>query len=318
MKIVLVTHEYDEPCYEQSQIDGLIGSDGIVDRLIMPPTWKLPALEAVDAVVVAVRFRELIANGIDWNGFNGLRVLQDQDSFMDFAGWHGRSPYLGRWSRAIQEFNFDALICTGQKSASHFQEADIRAEIVYKGFDDKVFFNELKARHGICHYGNSYAARKAMLRTLKKSGVQIEPVAVGYERLNHELNNYSSCIVCNMTSEYPLGRIGAHIERVRPGSLLKLQEAPEPMIKNFEAAAAGCCVVMDQVGDLALLGFEDGLNCVIYNNFDELIEKTEFYNMEPSLVTEIGRRGEALVHERHSWRHRGEDFRRVVSKWLTH
>jgi len=213
----------------------------------------------------------------------------------------------------MQNLGFDAMICTGQKSASHFREAGFKTEVVFKGFDERFFFNKSHARQGICHYGNSYAARKAMLRTLKSSGVQIESVAASYERLNHELNMYSSCIVCNMTSQHPLGRIGAQIERVRPGSLLRLQEAPEPMIKNFEAAAAGCCVFMDQIEDLHGLGFVDGLNCVIYSNFDELLEKLDFYQDDPALVGQIGRQGALLVRRRHTWTHRGQDFRRVIS-----
>ena len=316
VKVVLVTHNYGGQCYEQSQIDGIIGQDGLVEQLIIPPNWRLPKLESVDAVVICVRFRELLLNGIDWNGFEGLRVLQDQDSFMDFAGWHGSSPYEGRWLWALREFNFDALICTGEKSVNHFREAGIKAEVIYKGFDENLFFSELHDRQGICHYGNAYDARKAMLRTLERSGTEVVPVASTYERLNSELNKHAVCLICNMTSQYQLGRLGSSIERIRPGSLLRLQEAPEPMIKNFEAAAAGCCVFMDQVSDLDLLGFEDGWNCVLYSTFDELGAKLDFYKSEPGLVAEIGCRAESMVHERHSWRHRGQDFRRVISEWL--
>ena len=312
---MLITHDYQGPCYEQSQIDGLLAPDDQIDQVIVDTqTWQLPDLTPYSAVVFCVRFRDLMQQDqLSWNGYSGLKVLLDQDSFMDFVGWHGRSPYEGMWIRTFQRLGFDLLLCTGQRSVEHFRVRGVPAELLYKGYDERYFYPLGVERDGICHYGNPYTARRNMLRVVRRAGVVVNEVRAPYVRLNEDLNSSTSVIICNMTSEIPFGRIGASIEYRFPGSLMRLQKSPEPMIKNFEAMAAGCCVFADVTPDDSALGFEDGQTCVIYSDFDDLVDRIRHYQSRPDLLGEIGARGSQLVRERHTWVDRGHELRLILA-----
>lgn len=315
-RVLLVTHEYSGPCYEQSEIDGLLAPDDRIKRHILDTTtWGLPALAEYDAVVFFVRFRELMERtSLPWSGYSGLKVLLDQDSFMDFCGWHGRSPYEGKWTETFTRLGFDLLICTGQRSAEHFRERGIHTEILYKGYDERYFHPLEQTRKGICHYGSPYAARLTMLKAVRRAGITVEDVCAPYMTLNGILNEYQFVLICNMTSTVPFGRLGASIEHRIPGSILRIQPAPEPMIKNFEAMGAGCCVFSDPSPDDAELGFIDGKNCVIYNGFDDLINRIHHFTNNLAAAATIGEHAAALVRGRHTWTHRGIALREIVAR----
>ena len=315
---LLVTHEYAEPCYEQSEIDGLLAPDDWIERHILDTTtWQLPPLADYDAVIIFVRFRELMErDSLPWSGYSGLKVLLDQDSFMDFCGWHGRSPYEGKWTETFRRLGFDLLICTGRRSAEHFAEQGIPAAVLHKAYDERYFHPLGQERAGICHYGSPYAARLKMLKAVKKAGITVDDVRAPYTQLNSVLNAHESVLICNMTSVIPFGRNGARIEHRMPGSILRVQPAPEPMIKNFEAMGAGCCVFTDPSPDDAELGFVDGETCVIYDGFDDLIDRTRHYARDTSLTTAIGTRGYQLVRSRHTWMHRGTELRHLLERQM--
>ena len=88
--------------------------------------------------------------------------------------------------------------------------------------------------------------------------------------------------------------------------------APEPMIKNFEAAASGCAVFMDDVEDLDELGFIDGHTAIIYRDFSELIDKLDYWLSRPSQLERIGLAAAELCAERHTWRYRAQQFVHLI------
>jgi hypothetical protein len=314
--ILLVTHPYAEPSNELSQIASLVGHDGAVERFVLgDDEWRLPQLQRYAAVVMFVRFRELMERSdLGWGYFAGPKVLLDQDSFMDFCGWYGQSPYEGRWTSVMSTLGFDAILCTGIRSAQHFAERGIRAATLHKGYDEKFFYQEGLERLGLCHYGSPYAARRVMLNRLRRSGIAVAEVRAPYTSLGPCLNRYAGVVICNMTSTVRGGRIGASIEHRFPGALLRVQPAPEPMIKNFEAMGAGCCVFMDRTPDDESLGFVDGETCVLYSDLDELTVKIREYQEDPTRMAAIGERAHALVRSRHTWLHRGVEFRRLLRR----
>lgn len=318
-RALLITHEYAEPCNEQSEIEGLLAPDDRIERHILDTaTWQLPPLADYDAVIFFVRFRELMERpSLPWDGYPGLKVLLDQDSFMDFCGWHGRSPYEGRWTETFRDLGFDLLICTGQRSAEHFTDRGLAAEVLHKAYDERYFHPLSEDRSGICHYGSPYAARMKMLKAVRKAGIIVDDVRAPYTQLNGMLNAHQSVLICNMTSVIPFGRNGARIEYRIPGSILRVQPAPEPMIKNFEAMGAGCCVFTDPSPDDAQLGFVDGETCITYFGFNDLVDRLRYYEARPDAVAAIGQRGAELVRNRHTWTNRGVELREVLGHALT-
>lgn len=318
-RILLITHEYDGLCYEQSQIEGLLAPDDRIERYILDTaTWRLPPLAHYDAVIFFIRFRELMERStLLWDGYSGLKVLLDQDSFMDFCGWHGRSPYEGRWTETFRRLGFDLLICTGNRSAHHFADRRIPVAILHKAYDERYFHPLGYKRAGICHYGSPYAARRVMLKRLRRAGIHVNEVRTSYTSLGKSLNQHAGVVICNMTSTIRGGRIGASIEHRIPGSLLRVDPAPEPMIKNFEAMGSGCCVFMDRTPDDEELGFVDGDTCVLYSDFDELIAKIKEYQQDKIRMAHVGERAQSLVRSRHTWLHRGQEFRQLVDRMIT-
>lgn len=312
-RALLITHANDMPSDALAEIDGLLGDDGFLDRYEIDNSWTFPSLAEYSAVILFVRFTELIErSSIPWGEFSGLRVLLDQDSFQDFTTWYGPNPLNGKWSWALRHYGFDLLICSGARSAEYFNERGIRAAVLHKAYNASLFSPLRQPRAGLCHYGSPYLARRRMIRRLSTAKIQVDRVSAPYELLNETLNAYAGVVICNMTGSLRLGRVGAHIEHRFPGTLIRTGSAPEPMIKNFEAMAAGCCVFMDRTPDDHALGFRDGENCVIYEDLDALVASLDAYANDQQRLESIGERGALLVRERHTWQHRGQELRAIL------
>lgn len=270
--------------------------------------WHVPDLSKYDVVLVFIRFSELNTwPDMDWRGFSGLRVLMDHDSFQDYGGWPG-SPYVGAWTRSFKRHRFDLLVASGVSAAEHFNALGIDCVVVHKGYTPALFRDECRDRAGMCHYGSPYPARLKALRRLSSSGIAATSISAPYEVLNRELNSFRSALVCNMAASTIGGRIGAVVNRYRPGTLIQLHGAPEPMLKNFEASAAGCAVFMDDCPDLADLGFIDGETAFVYSSLDELVEKVRYWREHPESMARVGAAGAALCRARHTWEHRAHEL----------
>jgi spore maturation protein CgeB len=129
--------------------------------------------------------------------------------------------------------------------------------------------------------------------------------------LNSKLNAYAGCLISNM--ELLAAKwIPRRAYRFLPSAWRREQPGPEPMAKNFEAAAAGCAPIMDMIPELRDLGFEDGVTAVGYTGFRELIEKLHWYEANPGALVEIGRRAAELARARHTWDHRMVEFERLI------
>lgn len=73
-----------------------------------------------------------------------------------------------------------------------------------------------------------------------------------------------------------------------------------------EIAATGTVLLTNDLPELAELGFIDGETCMTYVDTDELLDKLNLAMANPDLRNAIGRRGLALVNERHTYAHRAE------------
>lgn len=303
LKILLVQHRRPQRMAE-SGLEEAIRSELAADVHYVENGWTLPALADYDVVIVFVRFAELAAGQrVEWGDFQGLRVLMDHDSFQDYGGWPG-SPYEGRWTEILHRDAFDLIVVSGMKSRQHFESRGFRAEVVYKGYSPVDFHDLRLHRSGLGHFGSLYPARQKMLRTLKRHGHHVVQVAAPYSALNWELNQLTAVLVCNLGSRPSHARLTRLVGRYMPGSLITTVDAPEPMLKNFEAAAAGCAVFMDYTPDLEVLGFVDSVNAIIYHDLDELVSRLDGSRDEPLPYALIGERAAQLCRERHTWEKR--------------
>lgn len=316
MRTLLVTNRPDRPRFETAMIDA-IRADGDVTRVEVEDGWELPPLDGYDAVVFFVKFKQLrFRPMIEWHGFEGPRVLMDMDSFHDYGGWW-ESPHVGEWTLHIPRLGFNAMIVSGETSRSHFRETlGIRTEIVHKGYEKRHFSDLRLHRSGVGHFGSPYGARMAMLRRVRSAGIAVRNVSVPYGELNRTLNGFEALLVCNMPSERRFGILGRAAQKIAPGTLLRVGPAPEPMAKNFEAAAAGCAVFMDHAPDLEGLGFIDGETAIIYDDFDELVDKLRFWLGRPDDLRRVGQAAARLCEARHTWEHRAERFHEILTEFV--
>lgn len=261
---------------------------------------------AYEVVVVFVRFRYLRAGPpVDWRGFTGTRVLLEHDAVQSYSHIAG-GRFVGAWPAEIARHGFDLTLVSGREVAQRLEADGVRTAWVPKGYDELSFFDEDGVREGICHYGNRYAARAAMLRHLRRSGVRVSHVAAPFEQLSGVLNRYAGCVVCNMEGRPAFGPVGRALQHVVPGALVSVRPGIETMIKNFEVAASGCAPFFDAIPELAELGFVDGETAFVYSDFDELAERLRETPREE--LREVGQRAAQLARERHTWSHRVEQI----------
>lgn len=279
---------------------------------------ELPLLSEYDAVVFFVKFKQLrLWHGINWGHYDGLKVLWDDDSFMDYAGW-ANTPYRGEWTEHFRRLNFDLLVVCGERSRAHFAAEGFDVALLHQGYAAQEFMNLDVPRAGVGHYGNPYPARLAMLRRVRAAGIAIDHFHAPFAELNAALNRLSAVVVCNMTATMPFGRIGRSVEARLPGVGLRLCAAPGPMKKNFESAAAGCAVFMDWTPDLESLGFLDGKTAIIYQDMDELVEKLDYWLAQPERLREVGLAAAKLCLARHTYEHRAARLQEILRERIAH
>lgn len=92
----------------------------------------------------------------------------------------------------------------------------------------------------------------------------------------------------------------------------------EYMIKNFEAMAAGCALLAWRQPDCEqqALGFEDGVNVMLYSSGKEMLSRLADLTADPGLRERIACSGKALVEKRHRWALRGVQLQTAIAKPL--
>jgi hypothetical protein len=265
-----------------------------------------------DAIVWLVFYRLLRdAPGFDWQGYKGLRLWYEFDAIQNFRSI-ASSRNKGTFPGTFRRMQFDMMVSTGRLTRDLMEEEGVRSYWIPKGYDGEALFDTGRSqRDGVGHYGSMYPARRAMLAKVGRAGITVENFRVIYGELNQQLNQFLACIVCNMdlrgSGVVPV-RAWKHIPEVlhreRPGL--------EPMIKNYEVAGAGCAPICDYYPELDDLGFIDGETMVFYRTYSELNEKLRHYLASPDELDRIGRNASKLVSSRHTWRHRMDNFDRLI------
>lgn len=306
MKTLLVSR-WERRRSEQAFVAAILDQ---LDAEFLPVEDGWPAgslFRGFDRVVYFVRFRDLaVEPPVDWGSFSGSRVMVDHDAYNNYPDLGQAQGLLGQWPVEFRRHRFDLLICSGREVTERLCRDDINARWVPKGYDPALFHDEQGERNGWCTFGTLWRARAAMFTRIRSADVALQRLSVPYEQLGTELNRFIACIVCNMGAKVRLGKLGRFANRRWPGILTEMLPGIEPMIKNFEAAAAGCAVFADWIPELEQLGFIDGENVVFYRDLDELVEKVR--DADDQRLRIIGSAGATLAASRHTWRHRAEQI----------
>jgi spore maturation protein CgeB len=117
-----------------------------------------------------------------------------------------------------------------------------------------------------------------------------------------------------MQSQPVAGSLGRLVHRAWPGAAVQVRQGSEMMIKNFEAAAAGCALIADRTRDIEALGFVPGQTILTYQSFDELVDLLQ--GVDDSTLEAIGRQAAAFVARHHSWDHRAQEIARALEAIL--
>lgn len=272
----------------------------------------IPGHRGCAAVIWYVRFRELVQRpAFDWEGFGGRRILYDQDAYQSFSVLAG-DRFLGEWPRVYRRQRLDTIICTGRRTRDELAADGVHAVWIPKAFDPALFHDRGSPRDGVCYFGELYDARAAMLRHLRRNRVRVARFRCAYAELNERLNRYRGALICNMVAHDAGPRPAWRRLLGRRGDV-RLETAPEMMLKNFEVAASGCVAFCDEIPEMRELGFSDGETMVSYRTFDELTDKLAHYRARPEQLDAISSRASALARDRHTWQHRARMFAEVVA-----
>jgi len=80
----------------------------------------------------------------------------------------------------------------------------------------------------------------------------------------------------------------------------------EANMRAFEVPLTGSALLTDEVDDLKKMGFKDGENVIFYNTMEEAVEKAKYYLEHEDEREEIARKGQELVLNNHTYKHRLE------------
>jgi len=289
-----------------------IGSEFDARIFRLARTDPLPDLSDFDLIISRLKFRHLAARtSLDWGTSRGFKVHWDEDVFWD--GLWSESPHRELWTRSFPQLGFDALVVTGQRSQEYFSRTGTPTVVVHKGYAEGMFRDDDGDRTPtMAMYGAPYLSRILAKRRLSTGGIPLAYVQASFADLASELNRHLASLVCTLDASSTLPPFLRGIAHRWPERFVEVGPGPEPMLKLFESAASGCATFTDWSPDLEPLGFQDGVNAILYRDIDELVEKSTFYFQDPSRLREIGRRGAVLCRERHTWGVRARELRSAL------
>jgi len=83
--------------------------------------------------------------------------------------------------------------------------------------------------------------------------------------------------------------------------------------RNFETIGCGTCLLTSANAHYGTLGFEDGVNCLIYRSIDEMVEKArDAINNDEKRIA-IQRAGH-ILSQRHTYKHRADLLLRILGQ----
>lgn len=209
-------------------------------------------------------------------------TLYEEDAYQNFienTRWRG---YFSDYYRKLPNAQ---VVFTGHYTARQFQQIGVNAHCIPKGFDPSMIYPTFVERDIQAAFigrtrSQVYQGRAAFLEKLQQTqGVQLLRTS--------NLDEYRETL--NRIRIFVSADIGL----------------TEYMAKNYEAMACGCTVLARRQGhqEEESLGFKDMTNIVLYENYDEAVEKLAILRNDEALCDRIGNAGRQLVTEHYSHIH---------------
>jgi glycosyltransferase involved in cell wall biosynthesis len=247
----------------------------------------VPQPEQYDRILLFLRFKKQLKQISFIRSLPNLVELE-HDAYQNFIP----CKYTGKFSRYYRAMPHVRVLVSGAGVARRLQEEGIDAHFVPKGYDDSRLRDlgvERDIELGFVGSLGSvaYSGRKQLLEDLAR----VEPLLITKTRSGDEYLQTLNRIRFFVGADVGMG---------------------EYMIKNFEAMACGCVLFTYDQGEEEnrALGFEDGVNVVLYRSLEELREKLARLRSDPAHAAAIARAGEALARHSFAFGHLGE---RIVS-----
>ena len=235
----------------------------------------VPQPEQYDRILLFLRFKKQLKQIPFIRSLPNLVELE-HDAYQNFIP----CKYTGKFSRYYRAMPHVRVLVSGAGVARRLQEEGIDAHFVPKGYDDSRLRDlgvERDIELGFVGSLGSvaYSGRKQLLEDLAR----VEPLLITKTRSGDEYLQTLNRIRFFVGADVGMG---------------------EYMIKNFEAMACGCVLFTYDQGEEEnrALGFEDGVNVVLYRSLEELREKLARLRGEPVLSSSIASAGRALAASR--------------------
>jgi spore maturation protein CgeB len=214
-------------------------------------------------------------------------ILYEQDAWMEFSR---HSKYRNKFIKRYRSIGPCRLILTGCNVGERVRSAGLDVVAIPKSYDENHLRNLHVERDIELGYigrikTRVYRDRRPFLEKLvAENGLQMLRTHPGEEYLQ-TLNRIKIFVSADIGFD-------------------------EYMQKNFEAMACGCMLFACRHGgkEEAWLGFRHMENLVLYDDIDDAQGKLAMLRENPGLVEEVARKGEELVHERHTMGSRAKPY----------
>ncbi|ALZ83464.1 glycosyltransferase [Pseudomonas oryzihabitans] len=238
----------------------------------------VPRPEQYDRILLFLRFKKQLKQVSFIRSLPNLVELE-HDAYQNFIP----CKYTGKFSRYYQAMPHARVLVSGAGVARRLREEGVDAVFVPKGYDDSRLRDlGLERDIELGFVGSlgsvAYSGRKQLLEDLAK----VEPLLITKTRSGDEYLQTLNRIRFFVGADVGMG---------------------EYMIKNFEAMACGCVLFTFDQGEEEnrALGFEDGVNVVLYRSLDELREKLAGLRRDPLSAVRIAKCGKKLAVEKFSF-----------------
>lgn len=253
----------------------------------------VPQPEQYDRILLFLRFKKQLKQVSFIRSLPNLVELE-HDAYQNFIP----CKYTGKFSRYYQAMPHVRVLVSGAGVARRLREEGVDAVFVPKGYDDSRLRDlGLERDIELGFVGSlgsvAYSGRKQLLEDLAK----VEPLLITKTRSGDEYLQTLNRIRFFVGADVGMG---------------------EYMIKNFEAMACGCVLFTFDQGEEEnrALGFEDGVNVVLYRSLDELREKLARLRRDPAHAAAIAKAGEALARHSFAFGHLGEQVVSAITPAL--
>jgi glycosyltransferase involved in cell wall biosynthesis len=248
-------------------------------------------VDAFDWIVLDLFFK-MISRQARWLRRLPKLVIYEEDACQEFIP---SSRWRGKFSDFYKKIHHARVIMTGHQVAEKFRELGVDVRFLPKGYDSSRLFDMNRQRSVRLGFigrlaSDAYRERSEFL------GKAVE--AFGLRVMRTEPGE-AYCAGLNSIQVFVSADIGLG----------------EYMAKNFEAMACGCLLLAYRQGggEEAALHFEDGVNVLLYSDFQEFSEKVAWLDQNPGNLQAIAAKGKVLAESHFNYFNQSQQLHAFLS-----